>query len=44
MAWRNRFKQRKSCKKDTSKELMHAAWYPTRRWGWFIPGDEKKKI
>ena len=30
MAWRNKLKQRKSCKKDLSKELMPAAWYPTR--------------
>ena len=30
MAWRNRFKQRKACKKNLSKELMSVAWYPTR--------------
>ena len=32
MAWRNRFKQRKACKKDKSKELIPVVWHPTRWW------------
>ena len=34
MAWRNRYKQRKSCKKDISQELMPVAWHPARWWDW----------
>ena len=44
MAWRNRIKQRKACKKDISKELMPAEWHPTRWWDWCMPKDEKKGI
>ena len=43
MAWGNRYKQRKVCKKDTSKELMSLVWYTTRWWDWCMPEDEKKK-
>ena len=42
LAWRNRFKQRKSYKKDIRKELMHVTWNPTRCWDWCMPEDEKK--
>ena len=44
MDWRNRFKQRKSSKKDISKELMHVPWYPTKTWHYFMQEDEKKGI
>ena len=30
MVWCNRFKQRKTFKKDITKELMSVAWHPTR--------------
>ena len=28
MVWSNKYKQRKACKKDISKNLMPAAWHP----------------
>ena len=30
MAWYNRFKQRKVCKKEINKELIPVAWHPIR--------------
>ena len=41
IAWRNRYKQRKSCKKD---KLMPVAWHPARSWDWCLPEDKKKGI
>ena len=32
MAWCNRFKQRKTFKKELIKELISVAWHPTRWW------------
>ena len=32
--WIDKFKQRKACKKEVTKELMPVAWHPTRCWGW----------
>ena len=40
---RNRIKQRKTFKKDISKELMLVPWYPKRRWEWCMQ-DKKKGI
>ena len=39
LAWRNRFKQCKACKKDISKELMLVEWHPTRWWDWCLSED-----
>ena len=44
VAWHNKLKQLKAIKKDISKELMPAAWHPTRWWDWCMPEDEKKGI
>ena len=44
MAWYNRFKQRKACKKQISKDLMPVACHPTRRWDWCMSKDGKKEI
>ena len=39
IAWGNRFKQRKTFKKEPSKELMPVVWHPTRWWDWCMPED-----
>ena len=44
MAARNTFKWCKEFKKDISKELIFAAWHPTRWWDWCMPEDEKKEV
>ena len=41
IAWHNIFKC-KPFKKDIGKELMPAAWHPTRWWDWCMPKDEKE--
>ena len=41
-AWRNRFKQRKACKKVIRKELMPVAWHPTKWWSCSFSEYEKK--
>ena len=38
MAWRNRFKQRKTFKKEISKELI-----PVKSRDWYVPEDKKYK-
>ena len=38
----NRYKQRKSFRKDISKKLMPKAFHPTRWCDWCMPKDEKK--
>ena len=43
VAQRNRFKQRKACKKVIRKELMPVSWRPTKWWDWSISENEKKK-
>ena len=43
MVWRNRFKQRKTLKKDITKELMSLAWHPKRQWHWCMSENEKKR-
>ena len=42
-AWCNRYKQRKTCKKQIRKELMSVAWYPTRLWDQCLGENEKSK-
>ena len=44
MTWCNKYKQHKAFKKELSKELMVAAWHPTRWWGCYMPEDEKKEM
>ena len=44
MAWCNRFKQRKTFKKELIKELISVAWHPTRWWDCWMPEGEQKKI
>ena len=44
MAWHNKLKQCNAFRKDLSKELMPAAWHPTRCWDWCLSQDEKKKV
>ena len=44
MSWRDRYKQRISCKKYISKELKPAAWHATRWWDWCLAEDEKKRV
>ena len=34
VAWCNKYKQRKTCKKEISNKLMPAVWHPTRWWDW----------
>ena len=43
IAWCNNYKQRKACKKEISKELVHVVWHPTRWRDWYMSEDEKKK-
>ena len=43
MAGCNKYKQRKTCKKEISNELIPLAWQPTGWWDWCMPQDEKKK-
>ena len=43
LAWCNKDKQCKVCKKEIDKEWMPIAWQPRRRWDWYISEDEKKK-
>ena len=43
MAWPNRCKQQKVCRKERSKELMPVAWHPTKLWDWHVSKNEKKK-
>ena len=38
MVWRNRFKQRKTFKKEISKELI-----PVKSRDWYVPEDKKNK-
>ena len=33
----------KHVRKNINKELIPAAWYPTKWWDWCMPGDEKKR-
>ena len=44
MAWRNRFKQRKACKKDIYKGLLSVVSHPTRWWDWCMPQNKKQEI
>ena len=43
MAWCNRFKQRKACKKDRRRiiEWHLIKWHPTRVWDWCMTKDGK---
>ena len=44
MVWRNRLKQDKAFTKELGKELLPAAWRPTRWWDWCMPEDEEKVV
>ena len=44
MAWYNKFKLPKACKKEISKELMPVAWHSTIWWDWCMSKDDKKEI
>ena len=44
MSWHNKPKQQEAFNKDISKELMPAAWHPTRQWDWCLSKDVKKEI
>lgn len=44
LALHNRFKQRKTCKKEIIKELMSAtSYHPRRRWDSCVSEGEKKR-
>ena len=38
-----KFKQQKAIRNNISKELMPAAWQPTRWWEWCMPEDNTKE-
>ena len=44
LAWRNKFEKGKAYKRELRKELMPAAWHPTRWSDWGLPEDDKKGI
>ena len=44
LTWHSRLKQHEAFKKEISKELMPAAWHPTRLWDCCMPKDKKKEI
>ena len=39
-----KYEKRKAFKKDINKELMPAAWHPTRWLDWCLPEAKKKGI
>ena len=44
LAWHIKFEKRKALKKQLNKELIPAAWHPSRWQHWCKSEDEKKKI
>ena len=44
MTWCNRFKHKKTFKKELSRELMLVAWHSKRWWGCCVPEDDKREI